>query len=507
MMWPQLLDDSVRGDMKSKKFLGGTVAVMFASVGLLVPIGAATAEPADRAGDMRCAPSGGVGNVNPGGSHKPRPIDENVAVYAGGNFVRAQGSELEGRLVVNGDATFSAGGGYNIGWVGAGSGLLPVAGADILNVGGAVTVGTDTKIELGSRSADDKPLPGNAKIGGVLTGPGSFGLVDPGAATSGLGRVAALGQPNYSDWPQDNFKILRDFTNRNEQAPDNVAGSYEFAYGFLNLIGTPNAERHIFDIPGAEFKSGFVLNLGDHIDPTEPVIIRVSGPAATINLQDTFAAGKQVLMGDARFGQMAAQILWTFPEATKVKFENAQIPGSIVVPTPGAKFELAAAGANGRVWVAGDVEQNRAGSEFHNFPFIGDPGTKCGGKPTDPEPTPTPTPEPTPTESVDPTPTPEPTPTPTPTESTVPVEPTPTPTPLESVEPTPTPTKSAKPAPTPTPTRSVNPTPSDLPLVGKNDEEKLPNTGAAAMPFVLGSVLLTLVGAGLVVLRRKHVAA
>ncbi|MGL3805631.1 choice-of-anchor A family protein [Paeniglutamicibacter sp. R2-26] len=327
-----------------------------------------------------------MGVVDPANPEKPQATDKNVSVYVGGNFTRTVGSELEGRLVVDGNASFSGGNGYSMGSVGAGSGINPVGGTDMIMVGGDLEIGDVSRIVVATRDDAGTVLPGHVKIGGAQTGTGTFDVGNDGTVKSGIGRTAALGSPSFSDWPANDFSILRDVAERNETAAGTVKGSHALEWGTLTLTGDPGASRHLFEFDAATLNKPFVLNLGANIDPTEPVVIRMTGSTAKVEIQDTLAANTPVLMQSERFGQMASQILWTFPDATDVTLAGAQFPGTVVVPTAGSKTTNAAAGTNGRIWVAGDLTQDRAGSEFHNFPFIGDPEAGCEEPPTPTDP-------------------------------------------------------------------------------------------------------------------------
>lgn len=106
-----------------------------------------------------------VGGIQQNGDENSMASDAGVSVYAGRNFSQVAGAELEGRLVVNGDATFT--GGYSLGWVGGGSGLAPVVGADGIRVGGNLTVNGS----MHAQTADGHARPALAvKVGGTYTG-------------------------------------------------------------------------------------------------------------------------------------------------------------------------------------------------------------------------------------------------------------------------------------------------------------------------------------------------
>ncbi|SJN09353.1 hypothetical protein FM113_05930 [Leucobacter sp. 7(1)] len=337
-----------------------------------------------------CVPNSGVGTVHPANPSKPMPADGNASVYVGGNYTRTAGAELEGQLVVRGNATFAPGSKYNIGWVGAGSGLIPAEGGTALRVGGNVSIGSGAELITGTvDAATGAPKPVHVRVGGAVSGSGSIALQHTGSTTqTALGRDAALGRPAFSNWADGGHAALRQSVERNQNTGVQGTVTTE-AGGYLTLTGAPGATRHQFVIDASllslQGTQGWALNLGANIAPNHPIVITVTGASPTVNISGVWANKQQLSMGDVRFGQAASQILWTFPAATKVTVAGAQFPGSVIVPTPGSATTVTAAGANGRYWVAGDLTHNGAGSEFHAFPFIGDPETGCEN-PVDPEP-------------------------------------------------------------------------------------------------------------------------
>ena len=337
-----------------------------------------------------CVPNSGVGTVHPANPSKPMPADGNASVYVGGNYTRTAGAELEGQLVVRGNATFAPGSKYNIGWVGAGSGLIPAEGGTALRVGGNVSIGSGAELITGTvDAATGAPKPVHVRVGGAVSGSGSIALQHTGSTTqTALGRDAALGRPAFSNWADGGHAALRQSVERNQNTGVQGTVTTE-AGGYLTLTGAPGATRHQFVIDASllslQGTQGWALNLGANIAPNHPIVITVTGASPTVNISGVWANKQQLSMGDVRFGQAASQILWTFPAATKVTVAGAQVPGSVIVPTPGSATTVTAAGANGRYWVAGDLTHNGAGSEFHAFPFIGDPETGCEN-PVDPEP-------------------------------------------------------------------------------------------------------------------------
>ncbi|MBO9624926.1 MAG: choice-of-anchor A family protein [Microbacterium sp.] len=368
--------------MRKRKQLAALGSVMAVIGGLLLAAAPATAASTEVAPMTlkACTPTAGVGSVHHLNPSKPQPVDENVNVYVGGDFTRAVGAELEGKLVVNGNAVLAGNARYDMGYVGGGSGIIPVEGADMVAVGGSITINGTSVMSVGSRTAADTlPLAGNVKAGGAITPLNRVEVLPGGTVTANLGRNTALGSP-LDAWPDDNFSVLRDFATRNATG---TAGTAAVVGGELVLTGDPSATRHLIEIPGSLLTGQSLALRLVNIDPTDIVVVKVTGPAADLRISDLFTGVSvtPVLMGAAEFGQRASRMLWEFPDATAVTFGGAQPPGSVLVPTAGSTTTVVGAGTNGRVWVAGDLTQNAAGGEFHAFPFLGDDDSTCGQPP------------------------------------------------------------------------------------------------------------------------------
>ena len=108
--------------MRLRKNIAAVAGALLLGSALALPATAATAAtPIDLAPKSfkTCEAMSGVGTVHEAMPNKPQPVDENVNVYVGGDFTRTVGAELEGQLVVNGNATLVGNALYNMGWVGA----------------------------------------------------------------------------------------------------------------------------------------------------------------------------------------------------------------------------------------------------------------------------------------------------------------------------------------------------------------------------------------------------
>lgn len=370
--------------MRLRTNIAAVAGILLVGSAIVLPTAAAVATPLPEMTYKSfkvCEATSGVGVVHPSSPSKPQPVDENVSVYVGGSFTRSQGSELEGQLVVNGNATLVAGGDYNMGYVGGGSGIVPVAGQDLVRVGGDFTLGGASKARVSSIAADGQLLPGNVGVGGAATPESQILLEAGGTFTENQGRVEALG-PVFANWPTDDFAVLRDFAARNQTG---TPGEFSFAdKNYFELTGTAGADRHLFTIPADQIPAGKADLKLVNIDPTDITVIQVTGATAKLNIENVYLGARQLIMWDFEFGQISARTLWTFPDATEVTIAGGQVPGSVVVPSAHSTTRMEAAGANGRYWVAGDLTQHRGGSEFQAFPFLGDEDSSCGS-PSTPE--------------------------------------------------------------------------------------------------------------------------
>ena len=157
---------------------------------------------------------------------------------------------------------------------------------------------------------------------------------DKGQITYNMGKAAALGSPTFSDWPKNNFEILKTVADRNLNHAANGVGNPVDDGVYLTLNGVAGKSRHVFTVSASQ-TNGRDLRIGNNIQPTHPVIIKVTGSGTVnINISDYYVGSTQILMGTTRYGQMASQILWVVPDATNVTLGGAQLPGSVIVQNP-----------------------------------------------------------------------------------------------------------------------------------------------------------------------------
>src|SRR6185312_8130158 len=106
-----------------------------------------------------------------------------------------------------------------------------------------------------------------------------------------------------------------------------------------------------------------------------PIVVNVTGAAANMKLNSLLSpsTGGAMDAGTREFGQIASNLVWNFKDASNVVVTGtAQVPGSILVPNAQSTTEISAAGTNGRILVAGDLEHTGSGgNEMHAYPLIG----------------------------------------------------------------------------------------------------------------------------------------
>ncbi|MEV8454916.1 choice-of-anchor A family protein [Streptomyces sp. NPDC052095] len=449
---------------------GSALAVLL-SLGLL-GTGSAFATPvAATDGEAQYCPSSGK---LPGIGNTPQFIDGNVALFAGGDYtVDGASAEAEGLLVVKGDATFakSSGGTFNVGRVGAGSGILPDAGELMLAVGGDLTIAKGTRVDVGHGITSKSAYGGAVQVGKKIGEKGEL-ETNGGKRSSGLGTDPALS-------PYQSF--------------DRTIGTESSSLGKLKATGTTtrsgdtvtfrstgagNGTLQVFEITAAELDGassfGFVS-----VPDGDSVVVNVTGaqPVSISPMSVGFNNDRVDVYSSAHFGDAASRILYNFEGSTSLTLGGGgNFMGSILAPKASADFT---ASTNGRVYVGGDIRTHGTGNETHNYPWTGSPAFTCKPGPAQPG-----TPTPQPSEPEQPSQPPARPGTPTPSAST-PGAPAPQPSGSE---------KSSQPAPAPS-----------APAAGPEDEGGfLASTGAQVGFYATGAAVLGALGAGLLMFTRRR---
>lgn len=462
------------------------IAAIAASGALIAAASTATAAPVfatNDAGDsLRVCEAGDA----PGIGNSATFRDLGVAVFVGGNL-DASNAELEGRVVVVGDATFTHA--QSIGGAGAGSGIAPRMGSDVLIVGGNLNA-TGGSLKIGHSQG------GDVRIGGDLTGGLDF-AVDPsdsmkslGSASTDLGKEIALGK--FTSFSSDLSTLSSGLDAKTSTGTTTVDG------GTITFTADGDGPQ-IFDVEADAFSSVREIQFND-LSKEATVVVNVEGSNPSLTIKDIRVDGErvdnpaEVLAADeeSRLGDAATRILWNFNNAEDLTLAGtSQFVGTVLAPAADAKISTS---TNGRRWIGGNVDDNGAGMEHHNYPWYGDIQTSCEptGEPTSPATETTPDPEPT---------------TSTPTDSTDDPSEEPATEPSNSAEPTETPSESPEATATKSPTTEVLGTSVPSPESTKAAEESdgLAVTGATVGWAASVAGLLIAAGVTVLVLRRRTV--
>ncbi|MFD5110009.1 choice-of-anchor A family protein [Streptomyces cinereoruber] len=457
-------------------------AVAVALVLGLTTAGNALAVPSAPApGTTRTCPAPGQ---EPGIGHEPRFLDANVALYAGGDYT-ADGAtaEAEGLLVIGGDATFAKGSGgtFNVGRVGAGSGILPDSGAVMLSVSGNLTIAEGTRVDVGHGLTAGPRYGGAVRVGGEIDEKGAL-ETNGGSRASGLGARGALA-------PYDTFGD----TVRGESASLGAlktTGTSVRSGGTVTFTGGGSGGPQVFEISAEELDGASSFDFRSIPEGASVVVnVRGGGSVGISPLSVAFNGERVDVYGSARFGEAASRILYNFVAAPSIALGGGgNFMGSILAPKASADLT---ASTNGRVYVGGDLRTHGSGNETHNYPWNGSSTFSCKTTPGGPGTTPAPTPTKPGTEPSAPAPsatpsTGEPTPPGTP-ETTAP----------GTSEPSAPPTEDAS-APAVPGTTAPSPSATD------DGDGSLATTGAQFTPYAVAAGVLAAAGAGILVLTRRR---
>ncbi len=301
--------------------------------------------------------------------------DNNTNVFVGGNFtVSESAAEAEGLIVVMGNASFNKQGQtrYNVGVVGVGSQIVPVPGAEMLLVGGDISSnGTTVDVGTGNAAGGDARIKGlnNVPAGKLEMNGGQFTYLDAGAVSGHAQAVAGLAAAS------DEFSGLAD------------TGTVITDKLSVVLQGNGTASPQVFTVDGGTLGSAAAnvsLQLKG-IPAGARVVVNVTGaPSAGLHFNALLdAAGVPININanppaESAFGAIAANLVWNFETASNVTVGGqAQVPGMILVPTPGGTTDIYAPGTNGRILVAGDLSHRGVGSEMHAYPLLGHEDFGC----------------------------------------------------------------------------------------------------------------------------------
>ncbi|WP_411073980.1 choice-of-anchor A family protein [Streptomyces sp. cmx-4-7] len=439
--------------------------------------------PAPAPGTTRTCPAPGA---EPGIGHEPRFLDANVALYAGGDYT-ADGAtaEAEGLLVIGGNATFAkaSGGVFNVGRVGAGSGILPDSGAVMLSVGGDLTIAEGTRVDVGHGLTAGPRYGGAVRVGGKIDEKGDL-ETNGGSRSSGLGARGAL-------TPYDTFgdTLRGESTSLGALKP---TGTSVRSGGTVTFEGVGSGSPQVFEISAGKLDGASSFDFRS-IPDGAPVVVNVTGgsPVGISPLSVGFDGDRVDAYESARFGEAASRILYNFEASPAITLGGGgNFMGSILAPKASADLT---ASTNGRVYVGGDLRTHGTGNETHNYPWNGSSTFGCKPAPDSPGTTPAPTPT-SPRPDTEPS-GPAPSTTPPTGDGTAPGAPETTAPGTSGPSAPPTEDASAPAAP-----GTTAPSPS---ATGHGDGS-LATTGAQFTPYAVAAGVLAAAGAGILVLTRRR---
>jgi choice-of-anchor A domain-containing protein len=298
--------------------------------------------------------------------------DGNVSVLVGGNLqVTGAAAGVEGTVVTLGDATFARDvpGDYEVGATLVGSQVTPYAGSDMLVVGGLLTGGPGTHVDVG------QGLGGDLVVGGAVTAGSDVdthgGRVDEGVADATAPYADLAGQlaptsATYAALP--------------------ITGTVEVTDGAITLTGDAVSTTQVFAVDGATLGAqgplGRSLQLVGVPDGAA-VVVNLTGPVVDLDVDALLAPDGSTVdpVSNDYFAGLATHLLWNAPSATTVDVGGlAQLPGSLLVPSAPSTTTLSGLGTNGRILVAGDLVHTGLG-ELHAYPYLPDPRLGCTADP------------------------------------------------------------------------------------------------------------------------------
>ncbi|MGW6415769.1 choice-of-anchor A family protein [Streptomyces sp. NPDC055055] len=446
-------------------------------LGLATPCTALAAPLAPAAGQSPSCPAPGKA---PGIGNVPLFTDANVALYAGGDYTADGGTaEAEGLLVVEGNATFAkaSGGVFNVGRVGAGSGILPASGSLMLAVGGDLAIAKGTTVDVGHGLTAGPRYGGSVQVGGKIEEKGSL-ETNGGSRSSGTGAREAL-----SPYAAFGDTVRGESSSLSALKP---TGKSVRSGGTVTFEATGSASPQVFEIAAKDI-DGASTFLFESIPQGAAVLVNVTGgqKVGIDPMSVGFNGDRADTYTSPVFGEAASRILYNFEDTTAITLGGGgNFMGSILAPKATADLT---ASTNGRVYVGGDIRTHGTGNETHNYPWTGSPKFTCTPTPPAPEQPGGKTPQPTPS---------QPTATPShPGDTSAP--------PTQPATATPS---AVPPASTPSASEST-PAPSTTPPAGDDKHDgSLATTGGQVTPYLAAAAALAAAGgAVLLVTRRRRV--
>lgn len=481
--------------MNRKRLGAACAAALLSSTTLAVAVAPGALAAAQ---STSCPPRDGM----PGIVNEPGFTDNNVALFAGGDYtVTDSAAEAEGLVVVKGNARFHKvpDGIFNIGRVGAGSGIIPTPGETMLAIGGGMLVDAGTTVDVGHGLTQGPKYGGAVHIGGVLDERGTL-TTNGGEVATELGAGQALSP--FATFDQTMIKESADLV---ALTPTGKAVNNNGTITFTSTSPS-HGNVQVFTLTTADLKDASVFIFDKSIPAEASIAVNVTGKdAVSIDPLAVGYKGEQAdLYSSKYFGEASSRILYNFTQAPSLTLGGGgNFLGSILAPEASADLT---ASTNGRLYIGHDITTHGTGNESHNYPWTGAPAFDCTPE-TPATPTTPPTTPSTPMVPLEPA-----TPTTPPGTPWTPLTPatagTPS-VPLQPVTPATAPATPGMPV-LPATTRAVPKSPgtrSAVPLADRGDTGELASTGlnlSAFAPVTGGFLLIAGVVIALHARRRRH---
>lgn len=246
--------------------------------------------------------------------------DFNLFVIGNANV---QGSDVEGRLAVGGDANLLP---YTVNQAGPASGTNLVVGGNLTSTGGsivgsAIVGGNATVSQTGSianLTANGNVAVSNTSIGGNIAAGGTATVSSAGVGGTVSSHQAAATLP--VDFTAEATRLPALSTWLASYAPVGTTSTVDYGtHGTQITLTGATTGLNVFDIDGSQFTdtNTFTLNL----QPGATALINISGTNGLF-----YNAGMTINGGNS------SNVLFNFYEATSLNFYGAGISGSVLAP-------------------------------------------------------------------------------------------------------------------------------------------------------------------------------
>lgn len=307
--------------------------------------------------------------------------DNAFNIFIGGNFdILNGGSEAEGKIFVNGDLSVqkNSGSSYSLGFVGAGSYVVPDNGTDFVIVGGDVTSASGVHTGFGgSINTSLTDVPGNLHYKGNLSGDVAADDIPAGiSGDSGIqGQLISDTALDLSSYQTMLDQLAGSSVCWADQPATTAKGTFTDNGSSVTFEGDGTSGLYVYNLD-QNINPGYASEIYfKNIPETATVLINVIKTGdVTINAGNFyFVDGAGTALSDNAADRLAERVMWNFPNATNVYLTGAnQFRGSVLSSAATTYVDTS---TNGRFVALGDVKQgsiNLYGSfEFHNYPFNG----------------------------------------------------------------------------------------------------------------------------------------